>query len=343
MDITSIIVNAIVKALSYILSVVVLAGKPVIVSLYNSYISQYLLKPGEAFPNIVNGSIGSGVTSLYYFVMFNLYDPALTIILTILGLLILLNSSMNLGYNFKNVWIKILLVLVLSNVAFFLVQDIVFLGSALYTPLWHYGMPNHSFSNGYNILAGLEIGGSAGSIVSVLILVIFVFLMLYLLLFLSFRLAVLYTFPILIPVFTLLLLVPQTKELGEKIWSIFLDALVAPILISIPLILSTYVRNNSTLVLGFLALTDAVPILLSKTTTSRLAGLFLGQSTSKGINTTINATNANIKNIAKGGQAISRSTEGEGPGKTPEIGSSRQFSSFSSHEGSQDSLFFKVK
>ncbi|MEM0128266.1 MAG: hypothetical protein QXO03_04180 [Thermoplasmatales archaeon] len=42
MDIVSITVQAIVKAISYIISVIVLIGKPILVSLYNVYISRYL-------------------------------------------------------------------------------------------------------------------------------------------------------------------------------------------------------------------------------------------------------------------------------------------------------------
>jgi hypothetical protein len=347
MDLTSTLVDAIIKVISYIISAIVLAGKPVLVSIYNNFISQYLLKPGEAFPNIVSGNIGGGVTSLYYFVMFNIYDPVLTIIVIILGLTILLNSSLNLGRPLKNVLIKVLLVLILSNISFFLIQDIVFLGSALYVPLWNYGAPGHSFSNANNILRGLEIGGSAGSIVSALILGIFVFLMLYLLLFLSLRLAVIYTFPVLIPLFTLLLLIPQTRQLGGKIWTLFIDGLISPILISIPLILSTYVVNNSTLVLGFLALADIIPILLSLTSGSRLGGIFLGQAVSRGMNGAINApkiATRNVGGVAGGvlGKMPVNGNESRG-GVVPKIGSSRQFTSFSSTDGKQNSLFFRVK
>jgi len=107
MNFVSIIVDAILKAISYIVSAIVFIGKPILESVYNGYISKYLLSPGYAFPNIVNGSIGVGVKSLYYFVMFNIYDPVLTVVLTVLGVLILLNSSIQLGYDFRNIWIKI--------------------------------------------------------------------------------------------------------------------------------------------------------------------------------------------------------------------------------------------
>lgn len=60
MNLVSILVDAIVKALSYLASAAVIAAKPVLVSLYNDYISKYLLTPGGAYPNIVNGSIGEG-------------------------------------------------------------------------------------------------------------------------------------------------------------------------------------------------------------------------------------------------------------------------------------------
>jgi len=93
MNFVSIIVDAILKAISYIVSAIVLIGKPILESLYNGYVSKYLLSPGYAFPNIVNGSIGEGVRSLYYFVMFNIYDPVLTIVLTVLGIMILLIAA----------------------------------------------------------------------------------------------------------------------------------------------------------------------------------------------------------------------------------------------------------
>ncbi|MEM3318029.1 MAG: hypothetical protein QXT80_00600, partial [Thermoplasmatales archaeon] len=138
MDIVSILVQAIVKAISYIISAVVFMGKPILVSLYNDYISKYLLSPDYAFPNIVSGSIGTGVKSLYYFIMFEVYDPVLTIVAIVLGVAILINSSLELGYQFKNVLLKLLLLLILSNISFFLLQDILFLFSILYKQLWLY-------------------------------------------------------------------------------------------------------------------------------------------------------------------------------------------------------------
>lgn len=343
MNFVSIIVDAIIKAISYIVSAIVYVGKPVLVTIYTNFISRYLLAPQYAFPNIVNGSIGAGVKSLYYFIMFEIYDPILTLILIALGILVLLNSSIQLGLDFRNLWIKMLLLLVISNISFFLFQDFLYIGSILYSQLWNYGIPSHNFSTGSNILAGLEIGGSSGSIVSLLILAIFTSLMLYLLLFLSLRAAIAYTFPILAPIFTLFLLFPRTKELGERIWFLFLDALVAPILMSIPLILSTYVRKDSVLVLGFLALADALPTMLAFSQSSRALTGFLGRSVSKGVNT---STSFPIKGF-RGGQTVVNSlssvSRSSGIRGAPEIGSVRQFSSLNSGGNADSSLFFKVR
>ncbi|MCL5874628.1 MAG: hypothetical protein M1161_04750 [Candidatus Thermoplasmatota archaeon] len=345
MNFVSIIVDAIIKALSYIVSAIVFVGKPILVSIYDNFISRYLLAPTYAFPNIVNGSIGAGVKSLYYFFMFNIYDPALTIILVALGIMILLNSSLQLGFDFKNIWIKILMVLVLSNISFFLFQDFLYIGSIMYTQLWNYGIPSHSFSSGSNVLVGLQIGGAAGSIVSLLILIIFIFLMLYLLLFLSLRAAIIYTFPILAPVFTILMLIPQTKELGERVWFLFIDSLVAPILMSIPLILSTYVRNNSVLVLGFLSLADAAPTMLAISQSSRSATNFLGKSVGRGVNSSISYIGKNVKGAETILKTFATPSEAGGGAikGSPEIGSIRQFSPLSSGGNTGSSLFFKVK
>jgi len=343
MNFVSIIVDAIVKALSYIASAIVYAGKPILVSLYNDFVSKYLLAPSFAFPNIVNGSIGEGVKSLYYFIMFNIYDPILTVILVALGILILLNSSLQLGLDFRNIWIKVLLLLVLSNISFFLFQDFLYMGSILYTQLWNFGVPAHNFSSGYNVLAGIEIGGSAGSIISLLILVIFVFLMLYMLLFLSMRAAIIYTLPILAPIFTLLLIIPRTKELGERIWFLFIDSLVAPILMSIPLILATYVRKDSVLVLGFLALADAVPTMLAISQSSRSATGYLGKSVSRGVSASMNFPGKNMRGAQSIVSSLSSLSDSNGVKGTPETGSVRQFSPLNSGGNSNSSLFFKVK
>ena len=343
MNLVSIIVDAILRAISYIVSAIVFIGKPILESLYNGYISKFLLSPGYAFPNIVNGSIGVGVKSLYYFVMFNIYDPVLTIVLMILGILILLNSSIQLGYDFRNIWIKILLLLVLSNISFFLLQDFLYIGSLLYTQFWNFGFPLHNFSSGSNVLAGLQIGGASGSIVSLLILIVFIFLMLYLLLFLSLRAAIIYTLPILAPVFTLLLMIPQTKEMGERLWYLFMDSLVAPLLMAVPLILSTYVRNNSVLVLGFLALADAIPTMFAMTQSSRNATNFLGRSAGRGVNTSISKISANLKGAETIVKTFATHSEGGGTNATPQIGAVRQFSPLNSGGSSNSSLFFKVK
>ncbi|MCL5789221.1 MAG: hypothetical protein M1290_01995 [Candidatus Thermoplasmatota archaeon] len=345
MNLISIIVDAIIKALGYIASAIVFIGRPLLVSIYDDFISRYLLSPTFAYPNIVNGSIGAGVKSLYYFVMFNIYDPTLSIILVALGIMVLLNSSIQLGLNFKNLWLKILLLLILSNIAFFLFQDFLYIGSILYSQLWAYGAPIHNFSSGSNVLAGLQVGDAGGSIVSLLILIIFIFLMLYLLLFLSLRAAIIYTFPILAPLFTILMLIPQTKEVGKRVWYIFIDSLFAPMLMSIPLILSTYVRDNSVLVLGFLALADAVPTMLALSQSSRSVTNFLGRSVGLGVNSSVAYLSKNVK----GAQTIIRTfaTPSEGGGGsvkgTPEIGSVRQFSPLSSGGDSNSSMFFKVK
>ncbi|MCL6003506.1 MAG: hypothetical protein M1556_07705 [Candidatus Thermoplasmatota archaeon] len=343
MNFISIIVDAIIKAISYIVSAIVYVGKPVLVSLYNNFVSKYLLSPQYAFPSIVNGSIGEGVKSLYYFIMFNIYDPVLTIILIALGVLILLNSSIQLGFDFRNIWIKLLLLLVLSNISFFLFQDFLYIGSLLYSQLWNYGIPTHNFSSGSNVLAGLQVGGSAGSIVSLLILVIFIFLMLYLLLFLSMRAAIVYTFPILAPIFTLLLLIPRTKEVGERIWFLFIDSLVAPMLMAVPLILSTYVKNDSVLVLGFLALADAAPTMLAFSQSSRAATSFLGRSVGRGVSSSMSYINKNMKGAETIVKSISTPSEAGGAKGTPEIGSIRQFSPLNSSTNANSSMFFKVK
>lgn len=343
MNFVSIIVDAIIKALSYIASLLVLVGKPVLVSVYNGYISKYLLAPTYAFPNIIDGSIGSGVKSLYYFFMFNIYDPILAIILIFLGVLILLNTSLQLGFDFRNIWMKILLLLILSNISFFLFQDFLYLASIIYSNLWSYGFPHHSFSSGSNILAGLEIGGASGSLVSLLILVIFVFLMLYLLVFLALRLAIIYTFPIIAPIFTILLILPQTREVGKRIWTLFIDSLIAPIIIAIPLILVTYVKSNSVLVLGFLALADTLPTMLAFSQSSRLANNYLGRSVSKGLNYSIAQVGKNVKGASTIVKSLSTSSGEGGMKGTPEIGSVRGFTPLNGADTANSSLFFKVK
>ncbi len=343
MDIVSIIVDAIVRALSYIVSALVYIGKPILVSLYDNYVSRYLLSPQYAFPSIVNGSIGEGVKSLYYFLMFNIYDPVLTIIMVVVGLIILLNSSIQLNMDFRNFWIKLLLLLILSNISFFLFQDFLYIGSLLYSQLWDYGFPSHNFSSGSNVLAGLQIGGNAGSIVSLLILFVFLFLMIYLMLFLSLRAAIIYTFPVLVPIFTLLMLIPRTKEIGERIWFTFIDSLAAPILMAIPLILSTYVRNDSALVLGFLALADAMPTMLALSQSSRHATGYLGRSVGTGMGASVSYVGKGARSAKTIAHALPKPTEG-GIGKgEPVIGSIRQLSPLNSGSDNDSSMFFKVK
>jgi len=341
MDIVSIIVQAIVKAIGYLISVAVLMGKPILVSLYNAYISRYLLAPQFAFPNIVNGSVGVGVKELYYFIMFEIYDPLLTIVAIILGLLILLNSSLELGYDFRNLLIKTILVLVLSNISFFLFQDFLYLGSLIYTQLWYFGLPGNSFSSGQNILSGLQIGGQGGSILSFLIIVIFLSLMLYLLLFLALRIAIIYTFPVISPLFTLLIIIPKTQELGERLWLIFFDVISAPILIGIPLILATYVKNNSVLVLGFLALADFAPLMLSISQSSRFTGNFLGRAVNSGMQRSGSMIFSNVGRVIPRPRGPSGNDRG-GAGGQPITGSVRKYSS-SLGGGNTSSLFFKVK
>ncbi|MCL4412271.1 MAG: hypothetical protein M1526_02820 [Candidatus Thermoplasmatota archaeon] len=348
MDIVGTIVSAIVKALGYVISAVVLAARPILVSLYNQFISRDLLRPGEAYPNITSGTLGSGVQYLYYYTLFQIYDPVLTLILVALGILILLNSSLNLGYNLKHIWIKILLIIIVSNLAFFLAEDLIFLAGIIYSTLWTYGGSNHNFANGNNILGGLQLGGSAGADVSFLILVIFIFLMLFLLIYLAFRLAILYTFPIILPIFSIFYLLPQTQELAKRSWDIFIDSVFAPVLMAFPLILSTYVKNNSMLTLGFLALTDAIPILLSKSGSSKIAGLFLGQSVSTAAQKSMSyaktgyrtAMTAATTAYGGGAQLISQISAS----KKETSGTIRQFSdrlSSTKQQSYSESMFFK--
>jgi len=168
--------------------------------------------------------------------------------------------------------------------------------------------------------------------------------MLYLLLFLSLRAAIIYTLPILAPVFTLLLIIPQTKELGQRLWYLFIDSMVAPLLMAIPLILSTYVRNDSVLVLGFLALADAIPTMFALTQSSRSVSNFLGRSVGRGVNTSISKISTKLE---RGAETIIKTfatpSEGGGTNATPQTGAVRQFSPLNSGGSSNSSLFFKVK
>lgn len=337
--------SVVLGIISYIVSAFVAGGTVLLVDIYNLYISRYLLSPGEAYPNIISGSIGKGVQNLYYFTLFQIYDPLFTLILMILGISILINSSLSMGYNFKHIWLKIFLVLIISNIAFFFSQDLIYFGYIIYSALWNYGGPAHTFSQGYDVLSGMQIGGTAGSEVSFLILVIFVFLILFLLLFLSMRLAIIYTFPILLPILSILYLLPQTRELSKRGWDIFIDSIFAPVLMAFPLILATYVVNNSVLTLGFLALTDSIPILLSKSSASRAADLFLGQSVSSGTQRTIGiATSLTgpVKTVTSFFKDASAGTGHIKNGRGNSTGSSRQYSSVNQGNYSQ-SKFFRGK
>lgn len=263
MDIVGIISRAIVDAIGVLLSGLVAQGVLVATVLYNGYIAGNLLTPSEAFPYLNFNSLSGGEGSLYYFVMFNFYDPILTIILTALGLIYLLNASLELKYNLRNMWIKVLLILILSNVSFFISQDLLMLGSSIYTQIYNFGGSRHNFHDGSNFLMNVNLGPNPNTTIGIFIIVLVFFLVLFLLMTLSIRLAIIFTFPILIPIFTIFLILPQTRDLGIKIWWLYIDAVFSPILIGIPLILATY-SNNSSLILGFLALSDTIPFILMK-------------------------------------------------------------------------------
>jgi hypothetical protein len=263
MDIVGIISRAIVDAIGLLLSGIVAQGIIIATVLYNGFIAENLLTPGEAFPYLNFNSLSGGEGSLYYFVMFNFYDPILTIILTALGLIYLLNASLELKNNLKNMWIKVLLILILSNISFFISQDLVMLGNAIYTQIYNFGGSRHNFHDGSNFLMNINLGPNPNTTIGIFIIVLVFFLVLFLLITLSIRLAIIFTFPILIPIFTIFLILPQTRDLGIKIWWLYIDAVFSPILIGIPLILATY-SNNSSLILGFLALSDTIPFILMK-------------------------------------------------------------------------------
>ena len=337
--------SVVLSIISYLVSVFTAGGLSLLINIYNLYISRYLLSPNQAYPSIVSGTIGKGVQSLYYFSLFQIYDPIFSIVLIILGITILLNSSLSLGYNFKHIWIKIFLILLLSNISFFLSQDLLYLGYLIYLELWDYGIPNHNFSQGINILSGVQLGGTAGSEVSFLILIIFIFLILFLVLFLSMRLAIIYTFPILLPILSILYLIPQTKELARRGWDIFIDSIFAPILMAFPLILATYVVNNSVLTLGFLALTDSIPIMLSKSSASRISTLFLGQAVSTGTQRSIGIAvglTGPMRNIVSFFKNAEMAKGPSNNSRNNSTGSSRQYSSRNTANYSQ-SQFFRGK
>lgn len=337
--------SIVLSIISYLVAAFTAGGISLLIDIYNLYISRYLLSPGQAYPSIVSGTIGKGVESLYYYSMFQIYDPIFSIVLIILGVTILLNSSLYLGYNFKHIWIKVFLVLIFSNISFFLSQDLLYIGYLIYSGLWNFGIPYHNFSQGVNIMAGIQLGGTAGSEVSFLILIIFIFLLLFLLLFLSMRLAIIYTFPILLPILSILYLIPQTKELSKRGWDIYIDSIFAPILMAFPLILATYVTNNSVLTLGFLALTDSIPIMLSKSSASRISTLFLGQAVSTGTQRSIGiATSLTgpMRNIVSFFTNAQIGTGKSNSSRNNTTGNSRQYSSKNSANYSQ-SQFFRGK
>ncbi len=337
--------SLVLSVINYIISAFVSGGTFLLVNIYNLYISKYLLSPGETYPSITAGTIGKGVQSLYYFTLFQIYDPIFTIVLAVFGIIILLSSSFSTGPRFKHLWIKILLIMIISNISFFLAEDIIYIGFLIYSTLWHFGAPLHNFSQGNNILRGIQLGGSAGTDVSFLILIIFIFLILFLLLFLSMRLAIIYTFPILLPFLTLLYLLPQTRELSKRAWDIFIDSVVAPILMSFPLILSTYVVHNSVLTLGFLALTDSIPILLAKSPVSRTADMFLGQSVSIGTQRTIGIVTGLTGSLKTAASVIASTALDTGEirgSRNNSTGSARQYSTGNSANFSQ-SQFFRGK
>lgn len=263
MDLVSIISQAIADAIGLLLSGLVLQGIGLSIVLFDSFVSNNLLTPSEAFPYLSLKSLSGGEGAIYSFIMFNIYDPLLTLLLSAIGIVYLLNSSLELKYNLRHTWLKILLILILSNIAFFISQDILLIGSSIYSEIYNYGGLYHNFHEGANFLSKITIGPNLNTTVSVLVIILVLFMVLFLMITLSIRLAIIYTFPLLIPLFTLFLILPQTRDIGIRIWWIFIDAVFSPILIGIPLILATY-SNNSSLILGFLALSDSIPYILMK-------------------------------------------------------------------------------
>jgi len=249
MDIVGIISRAIVDAIGLLLSGIVAQGIIIATVLYNGFIAENLLTPGEAFPYLNFNSLSGGEGSLYYFVMFNFYDPILTIILTALGLIYLLNASLELKNNLKNMWIKVLLILILSNILLYFTgsSDV---GKCHIHSNFNFGWSRHNFHDGSNFLMNINLGPNPNTTIGIFIIVLVFFLVLFLLITLSIRLAIIFTFPILIPIFTIFLILPQTRDLGIKIWWLYIDAVFSPILIGIPLILATY-SNNSSLIWVF--------------------------------------------------------------------------------------------
>ncbi|MEM2056509.1 MAG: hypothetical protein QXS30_02650, partial [Thermoplasmatales archaeon] len=117
--------------------------------------------------------------------------------------------------------------------------------------------------------------------------------------------------------------------------------IISPILIGIPLILATYVVNNSVLLLGFLSLADLIPVMLSLGQSQRFLSAFLGRSVDRGVQWSKSAATGGIRGAVSLSSGLPRGSESSG--RLPEIGSIRKYSNIDRQEVGSSSLFFKVK
>jgi len=222
------------------------------------------------YPTIIKGNQTGFFMYAYYFssyILFSIVDPLLVIVLLGIGFLYL--SKVFFSQNserFKDLIPKFILAVILSNFTNYISSIILEFGYSLYSTI--YTFDGSKWTNFQNIFPIYSTPWTNNALLEFILKVIVLFTILAIAIIIGIRTGLLGVLIVLLPIASVLLIFPQTKSLGKKIWIVFIDMAVLPFFVLIPLILAVNVNNINTtgfiLATGLLFISAGMPYFISE-------------------------------------------------------------------------------
>lgn len=227
------------------------------------------MKPYNLFPSLLNGNqknLFSASASLSNYILINIIDPILIILLLIIGFIYLGKVFLpSWNEKFRELIPRFVIATVVANFTVYISGIILEFGLATYIVLYGYGDKNWQHFGKLYPLFVTPWGNN--SLLEFILKVVVIFTIVTLSMVIAIRTSLIAVLIVLLPIGSIMWIFPQTRQYAKKIWVIFIEMVFLPFFVLIPLILATSINDTDTygflLTTGMLLIAAGMPYFIS--------------------------------------------------------------------------------
>ncbi|MHB8396446.1 MAG: hypothetical protein ACYDAZ_04840 [Thermoplasmataceae archaeon] len=223
---------------------------------------RYGLSPGYAY--LGNEIANNGFLGIYYYFLNGYFTGLLSILLIISAAYFLVRNSLGLKVSAGTTMVRGFLALTLSLFSFDICRMMLEYSGLVYTGAW-----NNLNTNWYALVPAPGTGGissipqiSGSTVLSVFFLTSYYIATGSLLSMLEIRQAILLVLMIILPIFSLLLLIPDAEKIPIGMWKLFAEMLIVPFLVLTCIAIASVLPDDPLLQIALILLASGSPFLL---------------------------------------------------------------------------------